>query len=136
MFATTVGKAVKMVLDVVFGAAREIAADLRPVVAEQVVQRDKENVLVFRPAGFREARNEIVKPALATLEVEREEGDVPAYQCDRECTLRSSSTSFLHAWQLARRGVYLRIQPMEPWNQKKNHAHLHVCFSCFYKSSY
>ena len=55
------------VLHVVLGAAGKIAADLRPAVAQEVVQRAEEKVLGLRPAGFGETGNELVEPTLATL---------------------------------------------------------------------
>ena len=55
------------VLHVVLGAAGQIAADLRPAVAQEVVQRAEEKVLGLRPAGFGETGNELVEPTLAAL---------------------------------------------------------------------
>ena len=76
MFAEPVGKAVEVVLHVVLRSPGEIAADLRPAVAEKVVQRAEEKVLRFRPAGFGKTGNEIVEPSLTAL---RERGGEREY---------------------------------------------------------
>ena len=65
--AKTVRQTVEPVLHVVLGAAGKVAADLRPAVAQEVVQRAEEKVLGLRPAGFGETGNELVEPTLAAL---------------------------------------------------------------------